>query len=28
LTFEQFWAKQKDTEHAVKIMAYMLGAKK
>jgi hypothetical protein len=28
LTFEQFWAKQKDTEYAPRIMAYMLGAKK
>jgi hypothetical protein len=27
LTFEQFWEKQKDTEYAPRIMAYMLGAK-
>ena len=26
LTFEQFWERQKDTEYAPKIMAYMLGA--
>jgi hypothetical protein len=28
LTFEQFWEKQKDTEYAPRIMAYMLGVKK
>ena len=28
LTFQQFWELQKDTEYALKIMAYMLGAKK
>jgi hypothetical protein len=27
LTFEQFWARVKDTEYAPRIMAYMLGAK-
>ena len=27
LSFQQFWARQKDTEHAPRIIAYMLGAK-
>jgi hypothetical protein len=27
MTFEQFWERQKDTIHAPRIMAYMLGAK-
>jgi hypothetical protein len=28
LSFEQYWWHQKDTIHASKIMAYMLGAKR
>ena len=28
LTFIEFWERQKDTEYAPAIMAYMLGAKK
>ena len=28
LTFQQFWERMKDTDYALKIMAYMLGAKK